>query len=139
VTSHWTDGNRHVPLGVKPSRPASRLPTGRKDLGFPTKAQLGWALIQEAQAAGIPFRLVVADALYAERSDLEAKLCAARIPSGMGLRPSHGTWQLVANPAHPPAFTPAEAAQRLPASAWQRLAAHGAGRQSWQGTGPLRR
>ncbi|MGZ3583243.1 MAG: IS701 family transposase [Ktedonobacterales bacterium] len=120
VTSHWTDGSRHVPLGVKPYRPSSRLPKGRKDPGFHTKPQLGWALIQEAQAAGIPFRLVVADAVYGESSDLEAKLFAARIPYVMGLRPSHGTWQLVEDPAHPPAFTPAEAAQRLPASAWQR-------------------
>jgi hypothetical protein len=38
----------------------------------------------------------------------------------MGLRPSHGTWQLVADEQHPPAFTPAEAAQRLPAEARQR-------------------
>ena len=38
----------------------------------------------------------------------------------MGLRPSHGTWQQVDDPANPPAFTPAEAAQRLPPDAWQR-------------------
>ncbi len=45
----------------------------------------------------------------------------------MGLRPSHGTWQQgedaphPPHPAHPPpAFTPAEAAQRLPREAWQR-------------------
>jgi SRSO17 transposase len=124
VTSHWTDGSRHVPLGVKPYRPASRLPKGRKDPDFHTKPQLGWALIQEAQAAGIAFRLVVADAIYGESSELEAKLFAARIPYVMGLRPSHGTWQLVDDPAHPPAFTPAEAAQRLPASAWQRTVRH---------------
>src|SRR5258708_32811080 len=44
----------------------------------------------------------------------------------MGLRPSHGTGQEVEqgeeaeDAAHPPAFTPAEAAQRLPPEAWQR-------------------
>ena len=38
----------------------------------------------------------------------------------MGLRPSHGTWQFVDDPEHPPAFTPAAAAQRLPIEAWQR-------------------
>ncbi len=37
VTSHWTDGSRHVPLGVRPYRPASRRPTGRKDPDFATK------------------------------------------------------------------------------------------------------
>src|SRR5260221_108235 len=31
VTSHWADGSRHVPLGVKPYRPASRLPKGQQD------------------------------------------------------------------------------------------------------------
>jgi hypothetical protein len=36
----------------------------------------------------------------------------------MGLRPLHGAWQFVEDEAHPPAFTPAEAAQRLPHSAW---------------------
>lgn len=72
------------------------------------------------QAAGIRFRLVVADAVYGESSDLGAKRFAAQIPSIRGLRPSHGTWQVVADPAHPPAFTPAEAAERLPATAWKR-------------------
>ena len=120
VTSHWTDGSRHVPLGVRPYRPASRLPKGRKDAAFHTKPQLAWELIQEAQAAGILFRLVVADSVYGESSDLEAKLYAAQIPYIMGLRPSHGTWQEVTDPQHPPAFTPAEAAERLPRAAWQR-------------------
>jgi SRSO17 transposase len=120
VTSHWTDGSRHAPLGVKSYRPASRLPKGRKDPAFHTKPQLAWELIQEARAAGIPFRLVVADSVYGESTDLEAKLFAARLPYVMGLRPSHGTWQAVEDPQHPPAFTPAEAAQRLPRDAWQR-------------------
>jgi SRSO17 transposase len=120
VTSHWADGSRHVPLGVKPYRPASRLPKGRKDPDFHTKPQLAWELIEEARTAGIPFRLVVADSIYGENADLEAKLFAAQIPYIMGLRPSHGTWQFVDDPAHPPAFTPAEAAARLPLDAWER-------------------
>jgi SRSO17 transposase len=119
VTSQWTDGTRHVPLGVKPYRPGSRLPLGKKDPAFHTKPELAWTLIQEAQAAGIPFRLVVADSVYGESSQLEAHLVTAGIPYIMGLRPSHGTWQMVEDPAHPPAFTPAEAAARLPAHAWE--------------------
>jgi SRSO17 transposase len=128
VTSQWTDGSRHVPLGVKPYRPASRLPKGRQDPAFHTKPDLAWALIEEARAAGIPFRLVVADSIYGENAQLETRLFAAHIPYVMGLRPSHGTWQPVEDEAHPPAFTPAEAAQRLPAAAWQRtvrLDSHG--------------
>jgi SRSO17 transposase len=120
VTSHWADGSRQVPLGVKPSRPASRLPKDRKDPDFHTKPALAWELIEEARTAGIPFRLVVADSIYGENAQLEAQLFAAQIPSIMGLRPSHGTWQFVDDPAHPPAFTPAEAAARLPRDAWER-------------------
>jgi hypothetical protein len=51
---------------------------------------------------------------------LEAQLFAAKIPYIMGLRPSHGSWQFVDDPAHPPAFTPVEAAARLPWDAWER-------------------
>ena len=120
VTSHWTDGTRHVPVGVKPYRPASRLRKGKADPDFHTKPDLAWTLIKEAREAGIPFRLVVADSVYGENALLEGRLFAARIPYIMGLRPSHGTWQWVQDPKHPPAFTPAEAAQRLPKQAWQR-------------------
>src|SRR5262249_47457293 len=37
-----------------------------------------------------------------------------------GLRPAHGTWPFVDDPANPPAFTPSEAAARFPLEAWQR-------------------
>jgi SRSO17 transposase len=117
VTSQWTDGSRHVPLGVKPYRPASRLAKGTRDPAFHTKPDLAWQLIEEARAAQIPFRLAVADSIYGENPQLEARLFAAHIPYVMGLRPSHGTWQVVDDAAHPPAFTPAEAAQRLPQDA----------------------
>jgi SRSO17 transposase len=120
VTSQWADGSRQVPLGVKPYRPASRLPKGRKDPAFHTKPALAWELIEEARTDGIPFRLVVADSIYGENAELEAKLFAAKIPYIMGLRPSHGTWQFVDDPSHPPAFTPAEAAARLPRDVWER-------------------
>jgi hypothetical protein len=63
---------------------------------------------------------VVADSTYGENAQLESRLFAAKIPYVMGLRPSHGTWQWVEDEAHPPAFTPAEAAARLPREAWQR-------------------
>jgi SRSO17 transposase len=90
------------------------------DPDFHTKPQLAWQLIEEARTADIPFRLVVADSIYGENMDLEAKLFAAKIPYIMGLKPSHGTWQQVDDPATPPAFTPAEAADRLPLETWQR-------------------
>ena len=88
VTSHWSDGTRHVPLGVNPYRPASRLAKGKTDPAFHTKPDLAWELIQgvnhEAQAAKIPFRLVVADSvsggISGESAALEAHLFTARIP-----------------------------------------------------------
>jgi SRSO17 transposase len=120
MTSHWADGSQHVPIGVTPCRPASRLPKGRTDPDVHTQPELAWQLIAEARAADIPFRLVVADSIYGENAALEARLFAAKIPSIMGLKPSHGTWQMVDDPEHPPAFTPAEAAARLPLDAWQR-------------------
>src|SRR5262249_3732163 len=101
-------GPRHVPVGVKPYRPASRLPRGRQDPAFHTKPDLAWQLIAEARAAQIPFHLVVADSVYGESAQLEGRLFAAKIAYVMGLRPSHGTWQEVEDPAQPPAFTPAE-------------------------------
>ena len=128
VTSHWADGTRHVPVGVKPYRPAGRLRQGKNDPAFHTKPDLGWQLVEEARAAQIPFRLVVADGVSGESVHLTSRLFTARIPYIMGIRPSHGTWQFVEDETHPPAFTPAEAAARLPLTAWQRtvrLDSHG--------------
>ena len=128
VTSHWTDGTRHVPVAVKPYCPACRLPKGKKDPAFRTKPDLAWELIQEARAAGIPFRAVVADCIYGENATLEARLFGAHIPYILALRAGHGTWQLVEDAENPPAFTPEEAAQRVPDGQWQRhvrLDSHG--------------
>lgn len=120
VTSQWADGTRHVPLGVKPYRPAGRLPQGKADPAFRTKPELAWELIEEARAAGIPFRVVVADCVYGENAKLESRLFAAELRYVLALRPNRGTWQFVEDEANPPAFTPAEAAARLPREAWQR-------------------
>ncbi len=119
VTSHWTDGTRHVPLGVKPYRPASRLAQGKSDPAFQTKPELAWELIQEARAVGIPFRIVVADCVYGENPKLEARLFTAGLKYVLAVRPNRGTWQVVEDEANPPAFTPAEAAQRLSPEQWQ--------------------
>jgi SRSO17 transposase len=130
VTSHWADGRRHVPLGVHAYRPASRLPKGKADPAFHTKPELAWELIEEARAAGIPFRVVLGDCVYGENPKLEARLFGAGLHYVLALRPHRGTWQYVEDPAHPPAFTPAEAAQRLPLEQWQRtvrLDSHGRG------------
>jgi hypothetical protein len=69
----------------------------------------------------VPFRAVAADCVYGENPRLEGRLRAARIRYVLALRPRHGTWQAVDDPAHPPAFTPAGAAARLPLRRWRRL------------------
>jgi hypothetical protein len=120
VTTHWTDGHHHVPLGVKPYRPAARLPEGKGDASFRTKPELAWELIEDARAAGIPFGCVVADCVYGENSKLAARLCTAGLKYILAIRPGHGTWQFVEDEADPPAFTPAEAARRLPRERWGR-------------------
>ena len=121
VTSNWADGARHVPLGVRPYRPAGGLPEGKADAAVRTKPELAWALIDEARAVGIPFRVVVADCVYGENPKLDGRLFGAEIRYVLGLRPGHGTWQVVQDEANPPAFTPAEAAHRVPLERWQRL------------------
>ncbi len=114
VTSHWADGTQHAPLGVRPYWPAARLTGGKKDPVFRTKPELAWELIEEARSAGIPFRVVVADCVYGENPKLEARLWQAGLQYILALRPNRGTWQIVDDPEHPPAFTPAEAAARVP-------------------------
>jgi DDE superfamily endonuclease len=109
-----------VPLGVRAYRPASRLPKGKADSAFHTKPELAWQLIQEARAAGIPFRVVVADCIYGENPKLQSELWRAQLQYVLAVRPHRGSWQYVEDPKHPPAFTPAEAAQRLPLDQWQR-------------------
>jgi SRSO17 transposase len=113
VTSHWTDGTRHVPLGVKPYWPASRLPEGKKDPHFRTKPELAWELIEEAWRSGIPFRAVVADCIYGEHPTLTANLFCADIPYVVAICSNHGVWQFVEDPANPAAFNPREAAERV--------------------------
>jgi hypothetical protein len=136
VTSHWTDGSRHLPLGVKPSRPARRLATGRKDPAFHTQPEWAWQLIEEACAAGIPFRLVVADAVYGERATREARLSAARIPDVLG-GPASLPWDLAGRGGRGPSagVSPRRGGAATAAGG---LAAHGPRRQPRQDAGPLR-
>src|SRR5262249_9488150 len=121
VASHWADGQRHAPLGVRAYRPASRLAEGKADPRFQTKLELAWELVEEARAQGLPSRAAVADGADGENAKLGGRLFGARIGYVLALRPNKGTGQLVEDEANPPAFTPAEAARRAPMEAWQRL------------------
>jgi SRSO17 transposase len=121
VTSHLTDGTRHVPIGVKPYWPVSRLPEGKKDPTFRTKPELAWELIKAAWRSGIPFRAVVADCIYGEHPTLTANLFCADIPYVVAIHSNHGVWQFVEDLANPPAFNPREAAERMPLELWERV------------------
>lgn len=64
VTTCWADTKVYWPVHTVPYQPASRLPAGRTDPAFRTKPQIAAGLVKRAQAAGIAFRAVVADADY---------------------------------------------------------------------------
>ena len=80
VTSRWADERVYSPLHVLPYTPAGRLPKGRRDPDFRTKPRLALDLVDQAVAAGVPFRAVVADCFYGDNLDFEATLGEARLP-----------------------------------------------------------
>jgi SRSO17 transposase len=94
VTSLWTDGRAHYPLHVAPYTLVSRFAAGAKDPRFRTKPQIAIALIEQARAAGIPFRAIVADCFYGPASMSacrgRADLCLACLlpPLSALLRPT---------------------------------------------------
>lgn len=116
VTTLWADERLYYPLHVEPYTPAGRLRKGKADPAFRTKPQIARELVARAQAAGIPFRAVVADAFYGENEDLEAALAAQQIPYVLGRKPATGHWA-PADQAH----TFAEAAATLPRGAWTKV------------------
>jgi hypothetical protein len=82
---------------------------------------LAWELVEEAWREGIPFRAVVADCIYGEHPTFTANLFCADIPYVVAIHSNHGVWQFVEDPAHPPAFNPHEAAERVPLERWERV------------------
>ena len=117
VTSLWTDGRVHYPLHVAPYTPASRFATGTKDPRFRTKPQIALDLIEQARAANIPFRAVVADCFYGDNPELEGRLTQGKIPFVLAHRGSWSQGWARAEEAH--SF--AEAVRDLRPAAWQRI------------------
>jgi hypothetical protein len=89
VTTAWADDRVYYPLHVIPYEPANRLPKGRDDPGFATKAQLALRLLQAAERMEIAFRAVVADSFYgpSESPGLVEALVEARLPFVLSLKP----------------------------------------------------
>src|SRR5919112_4902069 len=117
VTTLWTDGRVHYPLHVAPYTPAARFAAGKDDPRFRTKPRIAMALIEQARAADIPFRAVVADCFYGDNRELEGLLTQRKIPYVLAHRGTGGLGWAPAEEAH--SF--AEALRDLPHTAWQRL------------------
>jgi SRSO17 transposase len=104
---------------VLPYTAAERLAGGKKNPAFASKPQLAQRLIEQARAAHIPFRAVVADSFYGEHHALTQWLRKQNIPFVLALKPSHEIRQYVPDWDNPPPFSPLEAAQRLQPAQWQ--------------------
>jgi hypothetical protein len=117
VTSLWANEKRYYPLHLTPYTPAKRLPKGKADPAFQTKPQIARALLAQAQAAGVPFRAVVADSFYGDHREFEETVHAAGVPYVLAVKPSQGHWAPI-EALH----TPQEAAEAL---RWQSADAPG--------------
>jgi hypothetical protein len=120
VTSQWADGSRHVPLSRHALSPGESVAQGQERPALPHQAAVGMAPHRGGTRRRHPLPPRRRRRISGENAALEAKLFAAKASSIIGLKPSHGTWHLVEDPEHPPAFTPAAAARRLPLDAWER-------------------
>jgi SRSO17 transposase len=114
VTTLWTDGRSYWPVHVEPYTPAACLPEGKRDPGFRTKPQIALALIERAQALGVPFRAVIADCFYGDHDGLVGTLSDRGIPYVVARRGRVGLGWAPAAAAH--SFE--DAARDLPGSAW---------------------
>jgi SRSO17 transposase len=78
----WVDGELFLPAcwftpAWERQRQRAGLPTARR---FATKIELGWQLIQRVAAGPLPFRAVVADALYGKSEWFRGQLDWAGLP-----------------------------------------------------------
>lgn len=95
VSSLWADERVYYPLTVEPFTPKQHFPRGMSDPAYRTKPQIALDLVQQAVAAGIPFRAVVADSFYGENEGFTTGLAHLGVGYVLALRPSHAWWALV--------------------------------------------
>jgi SRSO17 transposase len=79
------------PLAFRIYKPKTRLKGG--DI-YKSKPQLAVELIQELQAQGFRFSVVLADSLYGESGPFISALHRLGLQSVVALRPNHGVWML---------------------------------------------
>jgi len=92
VGALWADERVYYPLDVEPYTPAHWFARGKSDPAFRTKPQIALALVEQAVAAGIPFRAVVADCFYGESDAFRLGLHTRGIGYVLALQPSHAWW-----------------------------------------------
>jgi len=88
VTTHYADPRCHWPVQLTPYVPDTWLTQGKQDPGFHTKLELGLALVEQAVALGIPFRVVVADSWFGRNLGFLKTLEARGRPYVVDLPPS---------------------------------------------------
>lgn len=64
VGAVWADARSDYPVEVEPYTPAHWFARGKNDPAFRTKPPIALALVEQAVAAALPFRAVVADCFY---------------------------------------------------------------------------
>src|SRR5262249_38298198 len=92
VSSLWADEVVYSPIDVEPSTPAPHFERGQADAAFRTKLELAVELARRAQATGLPFRAVVADAFYGKEASVQQGLEQLGLGYVLALPPSHGWW-----------------------------------------------
>jgi hypothetical protein len=95
VSSLWADERVYWPLSVEPFTPKQHFAKGMSDPAYRTKPQIALELVQQAVAAGIPFRAVVADSFYGENETFRTGLVQLGVGYVLTLRPSHAWWARV--------------------------------------------
>jgi SRSO17 transposase len=120
VTTLWADETHYYPLHVMPYTPEKRLAGGKKDPAFRTKPQIALSLVEQAQAAGVPFCAIVADCFYGDNNALEVALLQRRLPYVLARRGAVGRGRAPAEADH--SFK--DAARSLPLRAWREVIRH---------------
>ena len=92
VGALWADEHRYYPVDVEPYTPAHWFARGKSDPAFRTKPQIALALVEQAVAAGLPFRAVVADCFYGEHDAFRLGLHTRNLGYVLALQPSHAWW-----------------------------------------------
>jgi hypothetical protein len=92
VSSLWADEGVYYPVDFEPYTPAVYFAKGKNDAQFRTKLKIALQLVKRALQEGIPFRAVVADALYGEDRGFRNGLQELKKPYVLALKPSHAWW-----------------------------------------------